>query len=92
MKKIILLILVMVVPLLVFSQRERSSRGGPGKEELARQSVSAADTAPAFIKTWRLVEGFTTLQDFEFDTLQNTFQIYNPMYRNSISNAYAKRY
>jgi hypothetical protein len=80
MKKPCLLILVLIIPLLGFSQEE-STEPQENQEE-------ADTTAPAFVKTWRLVEDFTTIQDFHFDTLQTNFQIFHPVYRNSISNAY----
>ncbi len=51
-------------------------------------SQEVPDSTPAFVKTWILTEDFTTIQDFHFDTIQTGFQIFNPVYRNSISNAY----
>jgi hypothetical protein len=80
MPKFLLLILVIFLPQVVLPQ--------PRGESLSDRPVTEVDTTPAFIKTWRLVEDFTTMEDFTFDTAQNTFQIYNPLYRNSISNAY----
>ena len=73
-------ILLMAIPCLIYSQELELTD--------TRAAQEAADTAPAFVKTWRLVEDFTTVQDFYFDTLQTNFQIFHPVYRNSISNAY----
>jgi hypothetical protein len=77
MKKICILFLVMIAPFTVYSQRPGTSA-----------EVAAADTAPAFVRTWSLVEDFTTMKDFQFDTMQTGFQIFHPVYRNSYSNAY----
>ncbi len=92
MQKILLLILILTLPLLVHSQpRGRQQPGSEGmrpRMDSPPDILTEPDTTPAFIKTWRLEEDFTTMIDYSFDTLQNSFQLYNPVYRNSISNSY----
>lgn len=80
MKKIRLLFLVWLVPTVVYSQR-------PELPDLPN-TAATSDTTPAFIRTWRLVEDFTTTIDQPYDTLQHGFQIFNPVYRTGISNSY----
>ena len=100
MKKIQVLLLVMAFPYMTFSQagrpdvkqgRDQSeavrSDTLPGKSRSKRTSIDTISN-PAFVRTWQLIEDYSTMQDYHFDTLQNTYQEYNPVFRNSISNSY----
>jgi len=48
----------------------------------------AVDTAPAFVRTWRMAEDFTVMQDYDMDTMQTGFQKFSPVEKTSISQAF----
>ncbi len=58
------------------------------EEEARRISAARRDTTPNFIRTWIMKEDFTVIQDHIMDTAQTGFQISNPIYKTSISQAF----
>ncbi len=46
------------------------------------------DSTQAFVRTWNLEKDFIVQHDAEIDTFQQQLQLYNPVFRSSISNAY----
>jgi len=46
------------------------------------------DTVPNFVRTWVMKEDFTVMEDFSMDTVQTSFQVSNPIYKSSISQAF----
>lgn len=46
------------------------------------------DTTAAIVRTWILAEDYTLLKDARLDTNKTGFQVYNPVFRNSISNSW----
>jgi len=46
------------------------------------------DTTAPIVRTWQLKDDYSRLADYFLDTLQTSFQIYNPVMRYSICNLY----
>ena len=46
------------------------------------------DTTAPIVRTWQLKDDYSRLEDFPLDTMQTSFQIYNPVYKNSFCNLY----
>ena len=67
-----------MVPFLAFSQ------------EIPEENMinEPADTTQTFIKIWNLTEDFAVMRDKEIDTMKTQFQIYDPVFSNSIANAF----
>jgi hypothetical protein len=72
------LLIALMVPFFVFSQEIP-------EESMINKSV---DTTKAFVKIWNLIEDFAVMRDKQIDTMKTQFQIYNPVFSNSIANAY----
>lgn len=49
---------------------------------------SSVDTSAAVVRTWVLAEDYTLRKDFRLDTVKTGFQVYNPVYRNSICSSW----
>ena len=73
-----LIVLLILVNSIAVGQKKRSA----GTDSLT------ADTTAAIVRTWVLAEDNSLLKDFRLDTSKTGFQIYNPVYQNSISNSY----
>ncbi len=43
---------------------------------------------PDFVRTWTMAEDFTVLEDYRMDTAQTGFQVDNPVFKTSISQAF----
>ncbi len=50
--------------------------------------LAKRDTTPNFIRTWTMTEDFTVMRDHLMDTAQTGFQVSNPIYKTSISQAF----
>jgi hypothetical protein len=72
------LIVALMVPCLVFSQEIP-------EYDMTRKPV---DTTKAFVKIWNLTEDFAVMRDKDIDTMKTQFQIYDPVFSNSIANAF----
>lgn len=46
------------------------------------------DTTKKFVRTWTMAEDFTVMRDHSVDTFYTGFQVYNPIYKTSISQAF----
>ncbi|KPL12369.1 MAG: hypothetical protein AMS26_18175 [Bacteroides sp. SM23_62] len=55
------------------------------EENMASEPV---DTTQAFVKIWNLTEDFAVMRDKKIDTMKTQFQIYDPVFSNSIANAF----
>jgi hypothetical protein len=78
MRRMRFLIIALIVPFLAFSQEIP-------EENMINEPV---DTTKAFVKIWNLTEDFTVMRDIEIDTMKTQFQIYDPVFSNSIANAF----
>ncbi len=78
MMRILSLLTALILPYLAFSQ------------EIPEENLISerTDTTKAFIKIWSLTEDFAVMRDKEIDTMKTQFQIYDPVFSNSIANAF----
>jgi hypothetical protein len=85
MMRIPFLIMALIVPFLALSQEIP-------EEIITKKPVDTteafADTTEAFVKIWNLTEDFAVMRDKEIDTMKTQFQIYDPVFSNSIANAF----
>ena len=72
------LIIALLIPFRVFSQ------GIPEKDTIR----IPVDTTKTFVKIWNLTEDFAVMRDRGIDTMKTQFQIYDPVFRNSIASAF----
>jgi len=78
MMRILSLLTALILSYLAFSQEIP-------EENLIQER---ADTTKAFIKIWNLTEDFAVMRDKEIDTMKTQFQIYDPVFSNSIANTF----
>ena len=78
MMQIRFLIIALMVPFLAFSQEIP-------EDNLINEPV---DTTKTFVKIWNLSEDFAVMRDKEIDTMKTQFQIYDPVFSNSIVNTF----
>ena len=78
MMRILSLLTALILPYLAFSQ------------EIPEENLISerTDTTKAFIKIWNLTEDFAVMRDKEIDTMKTQFQIYDPVFSNSIANTF----
>jgi hypothetical protein len=78
MMRILSLLTALILPYLAFSQ------------EIPEENLISerTDTTKAFIKIWSLTENFAVMRDKEIDTMKTQFQIYDPVFSNSIANTF----
>ena len=78
MMRILSLLTALILSCLAFSQ------------EIPEENLISerADTTKAFIKIWNLTEDFAVMRDKEIDTMKTQFQIYDPIFSNSIANTF----
>jgi hypothetical protein len=50
--------------------------------------IAIPDTTAPVVRTWQLKDDYSRLEDFYLDTMQTSFQIFNPVFKQSISNLY----
>jgi hypothetical protein len=51
-------------------------------------SIPVTDTTAPVVRTWQLKDDYSRLEDYYLDTMQTSVQVYNPVFRQSISNLY----
>ena len=86
-QQLLLIILLILTNLTVKAQRELGRPGGgPGQGE-EDQSEKKEFIKPD-VRTWHLIDDFTFSDTTAVDTLSDGYQIYNPIYKKSISNTY----
>jgi hypothetical protein len=58
--------------------------------QVQRDTIISAkpDTTAPIVRTWQLKDDYSRMADFSLDTLQTSFQIFNPVMKNSICNLY----
>lgn len=78
MMRIRFLIMALMLPLLSFSQEIPEGN----------KTHEGVDTTKAFVRIWNLTEDFAVMRDKAIDTMKTQFQVYDPVYRNSIANAF----
>ena len=78
MMRIRFLVTAMLLPFLAFSQETPEGI----------DTIEPVDTTKAFVKIWNLTEDFAVMRDREVDTMKTQFQIYDPVFSNSIANAF----
>lgn len=72
------LIMALLFPILAFPQ---------AMPEAARIN-EPADTTKAFIKIWNLTEDFAVMRDRKIDTMKTQFQVYDPVFSQSVASAF----
>ena len=60
---------------------------GPGMDE-EQESSGQQPFIPREVKNWKLKDDFSRVDTIPVDTMQTSFQIYNPVYQESIANVY----
>ncbi len=74
------------------AQRTLSGPGdmnrGPGDGEMGENASGQNDFIPPDVRTWHLIDGFTFSDTIAVDTISNGYQIYNPIFRQSIAQAW----
>ena len=90
MKYLSILLLLFLFPFQGSGQKTREQLPGEESQDTLRSKMSLVrqDTAPNFVRTWIMTEDFTVMQDYPMDTAQTRFQVSNPVYKNSIAQAY----
>ncbi len=78
MMRIRFLLPALMIPFLVFSQDI--------PKKIPAEQVD--DTTHTFVKIWNLTEDFAVMRDKKIDTMMTAFQIYDPVFSNSISNSF----
>lgn len=85
----ILSILVLVAFMCGFSQSEMPNRtSGDGPDAKNKKGEAPKDTIKSVIKVWTLDNQYSTIKPVELDTSTINFHIYNPAFKQSISNTY----
>ncbi len=51
-------------------------------------TIAPFDSTHTFVKIWNLTEDFAVMRDKNIDTMKTGFQIYDPVFRNSIANSF----
>jgi hypothetical protein len=51
-------------------------------------SKTVPDTTAPIVRTWQLKDDYSRLEDIPLDTMQTSFQIYNPVFKYSFCNLY----
>ncbi len=91
MKNVPVLFAILLIPLSGLAQggREKLQAEEPG-EPAGRKELPARqqDTVPQFVRTWTMAEDFTVMRTHTMDTALTGFQVFNPIYKNSISQAF----
>ncbi|MBS2213653.1 putative porin [Carboxylicivirga mesophila] len=64
------------------------NRGQAGQERMGEESAPKGDFIPPDVRTWQLRDDFTFSDTVAVDTISNGYQIYNPIYRQSIAQAW----
>ena len=72
----VFIILFIAVPLI----------NGQSGRDTANNAVT--DTTAPVVRTWQLKDDYSRLEDYTLDTMQTSFQVYNPVFRQSICNLY----
>lgn len=59
-------------------------------QQIKEEAIPAiiGDTTAPVVRTWQLKDDYSRLADFSLDTLQTSFQIFNPVMRHSFCNSY----
>lgn len=93
----IILALVFGLSTISFAQRELSGAGfGPEGRSMSQQSKkddskmldSLGYNVESVIKTWKLTDMNSSVQEFKLDTVLGEIQNYNPIFKRSVSNSY----
>jgi hypothetical protein len=94
MKNIPVFLFLLALPLLGYPQSPgndpelQGSMDREEEEDREQEAQARNDTTPNFIRTWRMKEDFTVIEDYPMDTAQTGFQVSNPIYKISISQAF----
>lgn len=59
-----------------------------GQSRRDTTSNAVPDTTAPVVRTWQLKDDYSRLEDYPLDTMQTSFQIFNPVFRQSYSNLY----
>jgi hypothetical protein len=78
MMRIRFLVMAMLFPFLAYSQAIPEGI----------DTIQPVDTTKTFVKIWNLIEDYAVMRDKEIDTMKTQFQIYDPVFSNSIANAF----
>lgn len=86
-QQLLLIILLILTNLTVKAQRELGRPGGgPGQGE--ENQPEKKEFINPDVRAWHLIDDFSFSDTTAVDTLSNGYQIYNPIYKKSISNTY----
>ncbi len=66
---------------------DQMGRGQMGEGQMNENDAPKGDFIPPDVRTWRLRDDFTFADTVAVDTISNGYQIYNPIYRESIAQA-----
>nr|WP_321453320.1 putative porin [uncultured Carboxylicivirga sp.] len=84
-----ILLLFVLFTISSFSQQRLEGRPQSGREEGPDQEQQQKGTfIKPDVRAWHLKDGFTHADTTAVDTMTTGFQIYNPIYKKSIANAY----
>ncbi|WP_289054946.1 putative porin [Carboxylicivirga marina] len=89
-------LLTLLISLLFVShsqaQRTMGSGGpdqmGQGNDEMSQRGTPESDHIPPDVRTWHLKDHFTFSDTAAVDTMSNGYQIYNPIFKKSIAQAW----
>lgn len=86
-QQLLLIILLTITHFTASAQRELGRPGGRPGEGSEEQQEKKEFIKPD-VRAWHLIDDFTFSDTTAVDTLSNGYQIYNPIYKKSISNTY----
>jgi hypothetical protein len=64
------------------------SVGVSGQEQHTVTAAEKPDTTAPIVRIWQLKDDYSRLENYRLDTMQTSFQIYNPVMKQSFSSAY----
>lgn len=62
--------------------------GVSGQEQSETAVSERPDTTAPIVRIWQLKDDYSRLEDYHLDTLKTSFQIYNPVFKQSFSSSY----